>query len=129
MSDRLFSATRILLTCPVDADIASYDATFQAFFAACRANAECNRAVPNIEQKVTDVYNRLQQHPAMVTTANPHGGPDVQVLIDGDAAVRAMLDALQQAVGGPPLWNTRGFGRRYDEERGGRRIPRRRDRA
>ncbi|MEX0785552.1 MAG: adenylate/guanylate cyclase domain-containing protein [Dehalococcoidia bacterium] len=74
---------------PVDATwyedrLSNFDSAFQAYYAACRADPACEQAFPNLEQAVPAIYAQFQQDPVVVPAADPAGGPDISVLINGD---------------------------------------------
>jgi pimeloyl-ACP methyl ester carboxylesterase len=80
----------VVLPDPLPVDAASYDdrlnnfnAAWQAYSAACRADPACEKAFPNLEQALPAVYAQLQQDPPVVTVPDPAGGPDIPVLFDG----------------------------------------------
>jgi len=81
--------------------ITNYNSSLQAYFAACHADAACERAFPDLEQLLLAAYARYDQEPAVVMTADPDGGPDFRVVVDGDALVIAGIQALgyQSALG------------------------------
>jgi pimeloyl-ACP methyl ester carboxylesterase len=81
--------------------ITNYNSSLQAYFAACHADAACERAFPDLEQTLLDAYERYNQNPAVVMVADPDGGPDFRVVIDGEGMVAAVMQALsnQSALG------------------------------
>jgi pimeloyl-ACP methyl ester carboxylesterase len=84
---------------PVDAAyyedrLSNYNAGWQAFLAACRTDAACEQAFPNLERELPAGYAQLQQDRPLVTVPDPAGGPDVGVLWNGDRLVDIHLLGL-----------------------------------
>ncbi len=77
---------------PVDAAwyddrISNFNSALQAYYAACHADAACERAFPNLEQALPAQYAQAQQDPAVITVPDPAGGPDIGLLFNGDRIV------------------------------------------
>ena len=74
---------------PVDATwyedrLSNFNAAFEGYYAACRADPACEQAFPNLEQAQPAIYAQLQQDPVVVPVRDPAGGPDISVLLNGD---------------------------------------------
>jgi pimeloyl-ACP methyl ester carboxylesterase len=75
-------------------DITGYNAALQGYYAACHADAACERAFPGLEQAVLASLARDRQKPAVIMTADPAGGPDIAVMVDGDRNVVGLVSVL-----------------------------------
>ncbi len=107
----------VVLDSPYPVDAAWYDdrlsnanSALQAYYAACRADAACGRAFPNLEQAVLAAYAQLQQDRPVVTVPDPAGGPDIGVMLNGDRFAfiltlgltgQALLPRLAALLGSP----------------------------
>jgi pimeloyl-ACP methyl ester carboxylesterase len=68
-------------------------AAFDTFFAACGADAICNRSYPNLKQVFNDTVDKLNKEPVQLTV-----GQDHQVAVTGDQFMVAVAEAL--SIGG-----------------------------
>jgi class 3 adenylate cyclase/pimeloyl-ACP methyl ester carboxylesterase len=91
----------VVLADPFPVDAAWYDdrlsnaySGLQAYYAACRADAACERAFPNLQLAVPAAHAKDQQEPPVVKVPDPAGGPDVSVLFDGDRLVDILWRGL-----------------------------------
>ncbi|MDP9235908.1 MAG: alpha/beta hydrolase [Chloroflexota bacterium] len=89
---------------PVDAAwyddrLSNFNAAWQAYYAACRADAACERAFPNLEREQAARYAERQQDPVVATVPDPAGGSDIDVMLNGDRSVDIRLQGLSaQAI-------------------------------
>jgi pimeloyl-ACP methyl ester carboxylesterase len=67
------------------------DAAFNTFFAACGADATCNRAYPNLKQIFNDTVNKLNKEPVQFNV-----GRDQEIAITGDIFMVAAAEALSE---------------------------------
>ncbi len=81
----------LVLDAPFPADatwysdrLGNFHAALEAYYAACRADPGCERAFPNLEQAAPAIYAQSQQDPAVIRVPDPTGGPDLDVLLNGD---------------------------------------------
>ncbi len=81
-------------------DIINANAGLQAYFAACHADAACARAFPNLADDAAAAYARYQQNPVVTTTADPEGGPDIRIFLNGDGVASLLVQLLSIP---PPL--------------------------
>jgi pimeloyl-ACP methyl ester carboxylesterase len=72
------------------------DRAFTEFFNACREDAACNEAYPNLEKTFFDLVDRLNQHPVQLTLTDDETGKSYPTLMNGDAMVGALFQLLYQ---------------------------------
>ena len=70
------------------------DRAFTEFFAACKANEECNREYPFLEQTYTDLYDRLEENPVTLKVRDSEDGKIYPALMDGDSLVGTLFQLL-----------------------------------
>lgn len=84
-------------------------AGFDNLFAACAAQAACDRAHPHLAQTFTRLVNRLEAEPLTTRVRDPAAGEDLDVVLDGGALVDwlrnqtysvALLRAAPDRLGG-----------------------------
>jgi hypothetical protein len=74
-------------------DIAGYGMTYDRYMSLCDADATC-AALGDLRRIVRELYDRLEAERPIFTTANPFGGPPLNVRFDGDTAAWAIIHAL-----------------------------------
>jgi pimeloyl-ACP methyl ester carboxylesterase len=62
----------------------SQQRAFSEFFAACTADAACDRAYPNLEQTFFDLVARLNKEPARIALTDSDTGTTYNAVVDGD---------------------------------------------
>lgn len=70
------------------------DRALTALFSACKADAACNAAYPNLEQRYFETVARLNQQPARVMMFDPASGKRYNTVIDGDSLQSVVFQAL-----------------------------------
>jgi len=68
--------------------------SFQAVFGACAADAECNAAYPDLENRFYDTIDRLNAQPAVVDGIHPMNGTNLKYRFNGDSLVSILYQAL-----------------------------------
>ena len=87
-----------------------------ATWARCEANASCNAAFPDIQDRFDDVMQRLGEAPAEVTVPHPASGQPTPLVLTRTIAagvVRLLVYSPQSAAMLPTLFDD-AFERRYD---------------
>jgi pimeloyl-ACP methyl ester carboxylesterase len=63
-------------------------------FDACKADAKCNAAYPNLEQRYFETVDRLNQQPARVLMQDLQSGKRFNTFLDGDALQSVIFQSL-----------------------------------
>ena len=84
---------------PLDVDfypsiVPNADRAFRKLFDECAANATCNKAYPDLEDKLYEVANLLDESPGRTTVLNPFSRQTHEVVVTGDRLVDTVFDAL-----------------------------------
>ncbi len=76
------------------------DRIYRELFRACNADPDCAAAYPNLEARLLQLVDNLNENPAIVEVTNPDTGKTVDVYLDG----RALLDFFFQAFYLPNMY-------------------------
>jgi pimeloyl-ACP methyl ester carboxylesterase len=79
-------------------DAAAAAGSLSALFAACKADAACNRDYPDLETKLGEVVRRLDANPAKVKAPEGDTGKTRQVWIAGANVLAGIRAAMMQPV-------------------------------
>jgi pimeloyl-ACP methyl ester carboxylesterase len=83
----------------------SQNRAFGELFAACAADPRCDAAFPNLEQRLFDLVDRLNQEPARVPVTDSETGRSYRMVMDGDDFLALMFQLLYstEVLAGLPL--------------------------
>lgn len=74
--------------------VRTMDRAFTELFNACAADAECNRAYPDLEREFFDLVDRLEKDPVMVDLVDIDTGQPYPALIEGDSLIQLLFQTL-----------------------------------
>ncbi len=83
--------TRVDLDVPANADRA-----FRKLFDGCAADADCNKAFPNLKPTFYELVDQLNKKPVKQQATDPLSGKPYTVLLNGDVLMNALFQALYQ---------------------------------
>lgn len=66
---------------------------------ACAADRDCNERMPNAKQKLTEIMERLQRQPVMITQKDPVSGQSVELPVNGAVWLRFMMQLMAERDG------------------------------
>jgi pimeloyl-ACP methyl ester carboxylesterase len=70
------------------------DRALTELFNACKADAKCDAAYPNLEQRYFETVDRLNQQPARVMMYDPSTGKGYNTFLDGDGLQSVVFQSL-----------------------------------
>jgi pimeloyl-ACP methyl ester carboxylesterase len=72
-------------------------------FSACKADATCNAAYPDLEERFYSLVQKFDEQPASVEIKDAASGTSVQLLLNGSDVVNGVYDALENGDAIPSL--------------------------
>lgn len=87
-----------------DEQIMTASGAFDRYTAECEAAPACKASIPDLRSSVRSFYEEFTAHPASVVVPNPaHPEAQLTVLVDGDRAVKTLVDGLGDPLALPLL--------------------------
>lgn len=81
----------------------SMQRAFDTLFAACAADAECNRAYPELEQRFYDLVDQLNREPLRLPITDAETGITYDAVLDGDTLINLLFQFLYASEAIPAL--------------------------
>lgn len=79
----------------LDGEIATATGALERYVAECESSAACRATTPDLDTSVRRLYDEFSAHPIEVQVPNPaEPTTSLTVLIDGDRAVKTLVDGL-----------------------------------